>query len=143
VPGELARSIAEEPTTWLAQVGSARLRDPWSFHVHRFGFVNDLPAHLAAGAILDPDEASTDAALGAALLHTAERALAGTLDRHADDVDVWSCLAALVVSPLVLEAVTQTATAADADLFARLGLELAEPASRVCRDIAIELRSAA
>ncbi|GAB7004156.1 hypothetical protein JCM18899A_16280 [Nocardioides sp. AN3] len=142
VPEDLARTVARRPRSWLDLLERATQDAAVSAHVHRFGFVSDLPTDLAATAILDSDDRAPGDVVRA-LLKTAEDAVADALDWTEEDVDPWACIGSLVQSPAVLHSLALDQSDVDANVFARLSERLAEPAASICRGIATELRHVA
>ena len=142
VPEELARSVARDPSSWLTELEETIRQAPIPLHFHRFGFISDLPADIAAAALHDSDDFSS-AAIARTLVRTVDTALRGELDWGDEDVDPWACFASLIQTPTILHALANEPLASDAKVITRLGLRLAEPSAQICRDLADALRQAA
>lgn len=140
----VARAVAADPSRWLDALLRARDAGEPVLTRYRFGFVTDVPdteSLLAVYANADPNERPLQRATH--LLDVARAAFAEDPNDDPEAVDLWACLAAEVLQPGMFVALSMAARPADADLLARLGRSLAEPAASICRQLANNARNVA
>jgi hypothetical protein len=141
----VARGVAADPPGWLDVLRAARDGDdqPSTGGV-RFGFLSDVPRAISLMATYDvPRLDASGAERARDLLRTAARALAGETPDAPEEVDVWPCLAAELLSHDVVAGLGKGLTPADLEILAALGRALADPAATVCRALVDEARRAA
>ncbi len=150
VPDDVARRVAGRPSSWQDVLRGARAAGAEiKTGGHRFGLIVDVPdvaLLVTVYAHLDWRGQPGAAELVGALMTTAKCALAdlaGFARRDPGQVPSWPCLAAAMLDPIVLVAVTRAPEAADLAVLDRLGSLLAEPAAAVCRSLAGTVRAAA
>lgn len=144
VPEAVAQAVASEPGGWIGVLRDARTAGvEISTGDHRFGFLTDVAPDISALAVYDELRVLTDyPARGRALIRAAREELESPVIAP-DEVDMWACIATEILHPNVFTALVQDARPDDADLFARLGSMLGEPAATFCRQLADGARGAA
>lgn len=143
VPPSVAQRVAADSSGWVEALregvwGGADIR----IVGHRFGLLSDVSPTVAALTLYSEETLRGGADAAREVLAAAAEQLEDP-DDDPDNVDVWACLAAAVLDPTVFAELSSAAGPADADLLARLGDTLAEPAAGLCRELAARVRRAA
>lgn len=145
VPESVARVVAGAPADWIHVLREARERgEELDTGTFSFGFLTDVPLEITALTLygdfesLDRYDERADRFLDAV-----RRAFREEPTDDPEVVDVWACIAAELLSWNVFVTLTKRLRSDQADLYARLGLILAEPAARFSRDLADAARAAA
>jgi hypothetical protein len=151
VSAEVARVVARDPAGWLAALRSESADDGSSHATVRGShLLSDVPPTAWQLAMLSyagagPDDTTPDVLVDA-VIATVRDAMAGALDEESDDdevIDVWPCLAAALVHPLVMERLPEAFGADDAPRLIALSNRLVGPAADICRALADPLPDAA
>jgi len=145
VPESVARAVADAPADWIQALREARERgeavDTGNF---RFGFLTDVPLEISALTLYgDLESLDRYEERAGRLLDAVRRAFREDPTDDPEVVDVWACVAAELLSWNVFVTLTKSLRPDQADLYARLGRILAEPAARFSRDLAEAARAAA
>jgi hypothetical protein len=143
VPESVAVAVADEPADWLARLsdGFREYGEPEvNLRVHEFGMLHDVPnlvwqVEVARGGGFDPGDGAGDdeVDLFPLVMACARRLLGGDEPSDPGQVDAWSCLAAALLEPWVVQEVATRSTAGDRRCLNELADVLAEPAASVCR----------
>lgn len=145
VPEGVARLVASAPADWIESLRGARRRgEDVSGATAGFGFLTDVPLGVSPITLYDGLESPAQLTeRAAALLEAVGRAFNGEPSENPDVVDIWACIAAELVDSHVFHALATGLRSNQSDLWARLGRTLAEPAARICRELAEAARNAA
>lgn len=145
VPEAVARAVAGAPADWIQVLREARERgEELETGGFRFGFLTDVRPEISALTLYGDFESLDRYDERADRFFDAVRR--AFRDQPTDDpevIDVWACIAAELLNWNLFVALTRSVRPDQADLYARLGRILAEPAARFCRDLADEAREAA
>jgi hypothetical protein len=153
VPGDMARSVAAAPSNWLDVLrspGRTGNEVDLGAAVHSNTLLTDVPTVVWQMAILGDAFRPTDNAddwvrmVTRKVLDVAAGEVADpVLHRPPGEVDRWSCVAAALLEPYVIEALPDVVGPGDRATLEQLGVLLAEPAASLCREAARELFEAA
>jgi hypothetical protein len=145
VPESVARAVAGAPVEWIQALRDARGRgEKVETGGCRFGFLSDVRREISALTLYD-DLESVDQYRERAdrFVDVVRCAFRDEPTNDPDAVDVWACIGAELLTPHLFAGLVERVRPDQADLYARLGSSLAEPAARMCRVLAVAAQRAA
>jgi hypothetical protein len=145
VPRSVAERVAADPSSWIHEI--SRSRDDIETGGFEVGVPHDVPGFLWQCALLDaaaplPDHCDMEYVAGRALA-LARECLDPAWVPDPDEIDLWACVRAALLSPSIVERLPRVAGPDDLPVLTTLAGELVAPADAVCREVLEELRSAA
>jgi hypothetical protein len=135
----VARRVADSPSGWLDVLRETGTRSGGFI----YPVLTDVPTPLWQLTLLEEepvwpdgpyDEHRAALALARSVLDAAARVLDLGTDRRPGEVDVWPCLGAALLEPIIWSVLREVAGPADVAVLERLGELLAEPAASACRE---------
>lgn len=154
VPQRVAQQVADEPADWVTTLGDLDHATPCDgrgvcTNGHDFRLLTDVPQVLQHLLLADVEETVSDRRVTDAAeilpleVGLVRAAMDGLLGDDIRGLSPWPTVGATVLRPRALRSLLTSARTGDANRLREVARRLADPAARVCRDLAAELEVAA